>query len=877
MRWVTRAGLRLRAILRRGAVEAELDEELRYHIEREVEERVSAGEDPVQARRETALRFGAVDRYKEECREARGVRVLDELRQDVRYGARTLRRSPSFSLVVMILLALGIGLSGALFAAVYEVLLKPLPYRHADDVLVLWQTRRDDAVLRDEFSPANFLDLREWASTFDGIAAAEEYGLDYVGADGPETLMVWRVSEQFFSVLGVEALLGRTFEAAEYEPGRAQVLVLGHQYWQRRFGGDAGVIGRVLELDGEPFEVVGIMPPRFRFPTERAGWVPRVMTEQDRQLRASTYLHVIARPAAIVSAAVALRELESIGARLAAEHPRINAGVTIDAVPLREQIVGNVRPTLLILMSAVVVLLLIACTNVASLFLTRTARREREFGLRSALGARGGRLARQLLTEGALLAAGGCLLGVVVARQGVRAIRALGAADVPQLQELALEPRALAFMVIVSTVTVLAFAALPAWRIARADPRRRLHSSGTRTTVHRRRLGSGLVIAEVALSFVLVAAAGLLVRSYVTLTRVEPGFRSDHVLATSLYVYGRYDSPADQVAFVREAGERIGSLPGVRSVGVSTSLPLHDRLGREDADVVPEGRVYGPGEEPVVRGASVTAGYFETLRIPLQRGRVFTDADDARGPPVAVISESLARRFFPDEGALGRRITVSFPRGPVTREIVGVVGDVRHAGLDETPRPTVYVPFLQGPSGALVFTVRTDHDPDGLARAVAERIWTLAPTLPLYSTVTLDGLRNASLRVRRFSLLLLGMFAGTALALAALGVYGLLNGVTIEQVREIGVRLALGASRVNVLARVLRHGTALALAGLAIGGATALAATQLLRSLLFGVTPLDPWTFLVGGAVILATALLAAFVPAWRAARVDPATTLRAE
>jgi putative ABC transport system permease protein len=548
-------------------------------------------------------------------------------------------------------------------------------------------------------------------------------------------------------------------------------------------------------------------------------------------------------------------------------------------VALRDQLVGKVRPMLHVLMSAVVLLLVIACANVASLFLARTAGRDREFGVRTALGAGSGRLARQLLTEGGLLAAGGCVVGLLVARQAVRAIRALGSADVPHLEELALDPQVLAFMVGISTLTVLAFAALPAWRASRTDPQQRLRTSDARTTATRRRrqLRGGLVVAEVALSFVLIAAAGLLVRSFVALTQVEAGYRSDHVLAMSLYLYGRYNSPAQQIEFVREAAERIEALPGVRSVAASTSLPLHERIGREDADIVPEGQVYAPGEEPVVRGASVTPAYFATLRIALLRGRVFTHADDARARPVAVISESLARRFFADEDPIGRHVAVSFPGGPMTREVVGIVGDVRHAGLDETPRPAVYVPLLQAPSGALVFSVRSNQDPSLLSRAVSEQIWTLAPTLPLYSTATLDGLRSASLRIRRFSLLLLGLFASSALVLAALGVYGLLNGVTIERTREIGVRLALGASRGNVVARVLYNGAALALAGLVIGGAAAVAATRLLRSLLFGVTPLDSATFIAGGAVIVAAALLAAFGPAWRAARVDPNIALRAE
>jgi putative ABC transport system permease protein len=868
--------LRMRAMFRRAAVEGELEEELRQHLERDVAERVRRGADPAVARREAALAFGGVERWKEECRDARGlgVRLLDELRQDLRFGLRSLRRSRAFTVVVVAILGVGIGLTAALFAAFHGVLLEPLPYRHEDRVVVVWQQGAGEGATRDNLAPATFLDLAERMQGFDAMAAAVEYSLDTMGPEGPAVVPTWLVSEGFFELLGSAPLLGRTFAASEHTAGRDRVVVLSHGYWQRQYGGDPGVVGRTVELDARPTQVVGIMPPGFAFPSEKDAWAPLAFSEEDRRQRFASYLHVVGRLAPETTMAAARGELDAQAARLAAEQPRSNEGVGFVAVPLRDQVVGDVRETLWILMSAVVLLLVVACSNVANLFMARTVTRERELAVRVALGAGRGRVRRQLLTEASLLAAGGCAVGVALAYQAVATIRGLAPAGLPRRDEIALDPWVLAFAAGVAAATVLAFALVPAAKAARRQPADALPGVAVRVTAsaRSRRLSRGLVVAGVALSFVLVVGAGLLLRSFATLRGVDPGYRADGILAVTLFLYGRYDSPPQQLGFVGELTDRLEALPGVQAVGFSTALPLVDPIGREDARVLPEGAPHDA--EVTVRAMAVTPGYFAALRIPLREGRLFTGDDDGRAAPRALISQSLAERLYPGLDPVGRQLVVSFPRGPVRREVLGVVGDVRHSTLDERPGPTVYVPLLQAPSGAVDFVVRGTGDPAALVRAVSRQVWEISPTQPLSAVSTMDELRRSSLRVRELVLALLGAFAAAASLLAALGVYGVLSGATAERRREIGVRLALGARGRQILAGVLGEGARLALLGLVAGGMVAAAATRLLAGLLYDVAPLDAPTFLAAAALLLAAALGAGLAPAWRAASTDPAKTL---
>ncbi len=882
MRWLLRLRLRLRTFVRRSAVEAELDEELRFHLERETESLVRQGLAPEQARLEALRAFGGVERYKEECRDARGLRLVDDLRQDLRFGLRSLRKSPGFAVVSVATLGLGIGLSATVFGVVDGVLLKPLPYAHPQDLVVLWQHDRKAGDVRDDVSPPNFLDLRDRTTVFAAMAAAEPFGLDYPTDDGPVTLKVWLVSQGFFDVLGTPALVGRTFRQDEYTAGHERVVILGHGAWRRRFGGDPSVVGRTLSLDGVPYTVVGVMPPEFQFPSGKELWAPRVFGEGDRreQLRAATYLTVVARLNPRTSREVARAELATVAAQLAREHPRANADVGIMLLPLSDQLFGGVRRALLVLLGAVGLVLLGACINVASLSLARAIRREHELAVRVALGAARGRIVRQLLAESLVLTTIGCAAGVLLAHWGIAAVRAMSPADLPRAEQMVLDARVLAYAVSAALLTVSVSGLLPALRSARADLREGLRAGGRGASPGRasHRLRGALVVAQVALSLMLLVGAGLLARSFVSLLRVERGYRPDHVLAINIFVWGHYETGPRRAEFVRQATDRIGALPGVRSVGVSSSLPLSERIGPEDASVAVEGAVApGAGQGTTVRAAVATGGYFETLRIPLRRGRLFSSADDARAVPVAVISESMAHRLFPGRDALGRRLVVSFAGPPEIREVVGVVGDVRHEGLDRDPHPTLYVPHAQSPTGALTFTVRTDGDAAAMLAAVQRQIWTLDRSLPIYGSATMEGLLGASLRARRFNLALLACFALTALVLSAVGVYGVMSQAAGERTHEMGVRMAFGAEAADVLALMLRQGMTLALVGVTIGFLGAASLTGVLRGMLFAIAPLDPVTFGASAALVLGMAAAAALVPALRATRVSPVEALRGE
>ena len=880
MRWFRSISLRLRALFQRDAVEIDLDDELRFHVDAETERLVREGRPPDEARREALRDFGGVERYKEECRDARGVTLLEDLRQDVRFGLRSLRKSAGFAVVSVATLGIGIGLSATVFAAVDGVLLKPLPYADADRLMVVWQHDRGSGEERDAVSPPNFLDWRDRARSFSGLAAAEPYGLDYLAADGPVTLHVWLVSAGFFDMLGTPALIGRTFRAEEYTSGHERVVVLAHGAWQRRFGGDPAIVGRTLTLDGAPYTVVGVMPPEFQLPFAKELWAPRVFSEADRAdaSRARTYLTVIGRLAPGVSLERARTETREIAAALAREYPRTNADVGITLVPIDEQLFGGVRRTLFVLLGAVGLVLLAACVNVASLSLARAIGRERELAVRIALGAGRGRIVRQLLTESLVLAALGCALGVLLAQWGIATLRGMSPADFPRAELMTFDGRVLAYAVGAALLTTIVFGLVPALRSARPDLRDGLREGGRGATAGRshHRLRGALVVGQIALSLVLLVGAALLVRSFVSLLRVERGFRPENVLAINVFAWQYYDTPPQRAEFVRLVSEQIAALPGVRSVGVSSSLPLAERVGPEDAVVTVAGApAASTPAELTARAAVATAGYFETLRIAVRRGRPFAATDDAGAVPVAIISESMARRLFPGTEALGQRLVVRFAGPPQTREVIGVVADVRHEGLDREPRPTLYLPHAQSPTGTLTFVVRTAGDAEAMTKAVSERIWAINRAMPIYTTATMEGLLDDSLRERKFNLALITCFALIALLLSAIGVYGVMSQAAGERTHEIGVRMALGARGGDVLGLMLRQSMTLALVGVGAGLLGAASLASVMRGMLFGVVPLDPASFVAVAVLVLVVAATAALLPARRATRVSPIEALR--
>ncbi len=804
---------------------------------------------------------------------------MQTLRQDLRYGARMLLKNPGFTLIAVLTLALGIGANTAIFSVVNGVLLRPLPYFDADRVVTLWQRNNQSGAKENGASPANFFDWQSRSQAFAEMAAAEPYSLNLTGQDEPEAFRAWLVTAGFFQILGAGALHGRTFAQEEYKAGNERVVIISYGLWQRRFGADPNLIGRTLRLNGQQYTVLGVMPPEFQFPTGREMWAPRIATERDQVIRGSGYLPVIGRLKPGVTLAQAQEEMDGIAARLTAEYPQANAERGVMVVPLPEQLTGRVRPALLVLLGAVGMLLLIACANVASLLLARAAEREREFAVRAALGAARGRLARQLLTESLLLAQLGGLLGILLAGWASSAILSLSPGDLPRVGEVRIDGRVLAFALGVSALTALIFGLAPALRFSRPDLNRSLKEGGRGTTgLARHRLRQALVVSEVALALVLLVGAGLLLRSFARLLQVNPGFSTDRALALEVHIFGVARTPELKAAFIEQTLDRIAALSGVQAAGAVSALPFHDNAISPNTAFTIEGRPLPlPGQEPTAYLTVATADYFNTLGIPLRRGRFFSRFDRRDAPPVALVNETMARRYWPGEDPVGRKVSARLFGQVIACEIAGVVGDVRHTGLDSDPRPELFLPHLQNAYGSMTYVVRTAGDPLALLPAVKKEIWAVNKNLPFTSTATVEQLVSRTLDERRFTLLLLGSFAALALLLAAVGLYGLISFTTRQRTHEIGVRMALGARARDITRLVVREGLQLALPGVAIGVAGAWALTRFLSGLLFGVSATDPVTFAALSTLLLVVALLACYIPARRAAKVDPMFALRCE
>jgi putative ABC transport system permease protein len=805
--------------------------------------------------------------------------MMESLWQDLHYGVRILIKNPGVTSVAVITLALGIGANTAIFSVVNAVLLRPLPYRDAAQLMTLWQINTKSGVKEEGAAPGNFYDWRDQSQTCTEMAAALPYSHNLTGQGEPEAFRSWLVTAGFFQTLGVNAFLGRTFLPEEYQPGNDRVIVIGDGLWQRRFGADPNMVGQKLLLNGQPHIVVGIMPPEFQFPTGREMWAPRIVTEGDKRTRGSGYMPVIARLKPGATVAQAQHEMDAIAARLAREYPEANLDRGVTIVPLPEQLFGQVRPALLVLLGAVALVLLIACANVANLLLMRAAEREREFAVRSALGAARVRLIRQLLTESILLALLGGLGGVLLAHWGTRAILALSPGNLPRAAEVSIDGYVFGFMLGVSILTALIFGLAPALQFSKPDLNESLKEGGRGTRgLIRHRLRNALVVSEIALALMLLVGAGLLMRSFVRLLQVNPGFAADKALALEVHVWGLSRTAEQRAAFFEQTLNRIAALPGVEAAGAVSALPFHDNPISPNTAFTIEGRpAPAQGQEPTAYMTVTTADYFKALGIPLRRGRFYTKFDHRDTPPVVLINETLARRYWPNEDPVGKKIAARLFGQNIAVEIIGIVGDVRQMGLESDPRPELFVPHLQNPYGSMTYVVRTAADPLTLLPAVKQEIWAVNKYLPFSSTSTIEQLVSRSLGERRFNLLLLGSFALIALALAAVGIYGLISFSTRQRTHEIGTRMALGARPSDILKLVVGQGSVLVLAGVAIGLVGALAITRVMSGLLFGVSATDPLTFAVIALLLIAVALVACYLPARRATKVDPLVALRYE
>jgi len=797
---------------------------------------------------------------------------MESVGKDIRYAARGLCKRPGFALIAVFTLALAIGANTVIFSVVNGVLLRSLPYEDADGIVTLWQRSIKSGVKEDGAAPGNFLDWRDRNQVFSKMAAAEPYTHNMVENGEPEAFRSWLVTEGFFEILSGKAFLGRTFTADEYKPGQF-VIVIGHGLWQRRFGGSPNLIGQRLRLNGQPHTVVGVMPPGFQFPPDREVWAPRPPREADARARGTGYLLVIGRLKAGVTVAQAQQDMDAIAGRLAQEFPQVNSDRGVIAIPMREQTVGRVRPALLVLFGAVGLLLLIACANVASLLLVRAAERQREFAIRGALGAGRARLTRQWMIESLLLALVGGVAGIFLAYLGLRTTLMLSSSILPRVTEIAIDGRVFAFTLAASLFSALVFGLAPAIRFLNPKLNESLREGG-RSVVDRfarSALRRVLVVSEIALALILLIGAGLTIRSFVRLLQVNPGFSPEKVLALEVHVWGWSRTPEQQGAFFEETLNRLAALPGVEAAGVVSALPFHDNPINLSISFAIEGReVLMAGQGPRAYTSSASDDYFQAMAIPLVRGRFFTRLDRRDTPQVAVINQTLANQHWPTEDPLGKKITFSFFGSVIKSEIVGVVGDVRPSGLDSKPRPELFLSQLQNSTGSMTYVVRTAGDPLAMLPAVKNEIRAVNKSLPFASTATMEQLVSRSFADKRFNLLLLGSFAGIALILAAIGVYGLISFSTEQRHEEIRVRMALGATEGRILRMVMAEGLVLTLLGVTIGVAGALALTRFLQTLLFDVKPTDPLTFAGVSGLLVVVALLASYVPARRTTQMDP-------
>lgn len=802
---------------------------------------------------------------------------MSTLLRDLRYGIRILIRKPGFTAVAVVTLALGIGANTMIFSVVNAVLLNPLPFPDSERLVRIGETH---ANYTGNFTYASFLDLGDETESLGNIAAARFWSDNLTDRGEPEQVSIMLVSANFFPALGVQPLLGRAFLPEEDTPGRDNVVVISHQLWQRRYGGDPNLIGKVITVGANQRTVIGVMPPDFQSDVLFSGqydlWAPLVPGGLLRDNRRSHLLAVIARLKPRGTIAHAEAELAALVAGIEQQNPGVDdPDLGVSVIGLRERMVAPMRPALIVLLCAVGCVLLIACANVANLLLARSAAREREMAIRIALGASRWRIARQLLTESALLGLAGGAAGLLLAVWGVDSLIALAPANLPRIDEVRIDGRVLGFTLFSSLLTGILFGIAPALQLPRLSIHDVVKDGGRGSTgVRRRWLRHFLVVSEVAIALVLLVGAGLLINSFWRLQQVDRGFNAQNVLTLNLTL-SRQSRTDQQVAFLKEVLERTPQVPGVRSVGVTSTLPLR---GGPATSFIIEGRPpVQHGDEPSADIRVIDSHYFETMGVPLRAGRGFVETDTAAAPRVMVINETLARRFWPGEDPIGRQITMKDWGPPLTGEIVGIAGDVKADGLDSESGPMIYWPYPQFPVIFNTIVVRTEGDPLLLAGAVKNQIWSVDPNQPVASVATMEQVLAGSVAPRRFNTLLLGIFAAVALALAAVGIYGVISYAVSQRTHEIGIRVALGAQGSDVIKLVVGQGMALAVTGVGLGLAAAVSLTRLMSTLLFGVSPTDAPTFVAVAVLLTGVALAACVVPARRATRVDPMVALRYE
>ncbi|MCZ6915466.1 MAG: ABC transporter permease [Gemmatimonadetes bacterium] len=882
-----RLAMRIRAAVARRSIRNEIDGELAYHIEMRARDLEGSGASHIGARRTAESLFGDYARIRSECREIMLVdgkhergNVMGEFVHDLRYALRAIFKNPGFAATVVLTLALGIGANTAIFSVVDGVLLRPLPFAGSDDLVMVWQNDRLRGTQLEWFSGPDYFDVLERNVVFEDLAAWQFIGATLTGVDAePQVIRAARTTHSLFHILGVQPMLGRVYDAEDDRPGGDAVVVLSYQLWASRFGSDETIIGRRVVVEGSPYEVIGVMPPGFAYPTIGTDlWAPLQMNPTSRP-RGNHNFRVLARLADAVTLERANANVTAIAADLEVEFADDNLGRGMWVQGMLDATVGRVRPALLVLLGSVTLVLLIACVNVANLLFARATVREREVAIRTALGAGRRRLLRQFLTESGVLAVAGGAAGVLLAFAGLRGLVALGPASLPRLSNVTIDVRVLAFAAIVSLATGLLFGILPALQASNPDLQSPL-KEGTRTAAAagKHRLRRFLVVTEVALAVVLVTGSGLLIRSFWRLQQVDPGFASTNVLVANIQLptsrypqsFGQGDF-AEVLGFHRQLLERVGRLPGVQAHALAVHHPLNP--GWTSRFTVDNRPPVTAGEQEEARINPVSPAYFRTVGIPMVRGRGFAQQDRAGAAPVVIINETFARRHFAGQDPVGQRISF----WGQSREIVGVAQDVKFRGLSRETRQGWYAPLEQIPFGAFSLLVRTDEELGSIVPMLQQEVGAIDRDLPVFGATTLEDRLIASVAQPRFNMLLLGLFATVAVILAAVGIYGVMSFAVTQRTHEIGVRISLGAQAGDLLKQVVGQGLVLAGVGVAIGLAGSLAFTRALGSLLFGVGTTDIPTFAVVAMVIGMVAALATYMPARRASKVDPMVALRGE
>jgi predicted permease len=877
--WLYTIPLRVRSIFRRTKVEQELEEELRFHLEQRIAQEMAAGKTPEEARYAALRAMDGIEQRKEECRDMRHVNLIDNLVRDLRLGLRMLRKSPTFTAMAVLTLTLGIGANTAIFSVVNTVLLRPLPYPYPDQLVRLYETNTSITDSHDSVSAPNFVDWRALARAFSGMGALRWEAFTLIGSESPEFVYGQRVTPNMLNILGVRPAFGRDFSSDDAILGQDHVALLSHELWTRRFDGDQSIIGRQIKLNSESYTVIGVLPPGFRTPSQFGSseplevLLPLTFTNTDMQNRGNHNAQVFARLQPEVTPAQAQVEMDEIAERLARTYSN-NQGRGVRVIPLLDDVVGNYRLSLLIIFAAAGLILLISCANLANALLARGVGQQHEMAVRLALGASRIAIIRQVLVQNLILAALGCTCGVLTAFWALKGLHALAPSTMPRIDEVAVDVGTLAFAVGASILTGLSFGLLTAFQLSGSRPYDAMKGRGAtaaRSTVLRWR--DALVVAQVTLSVVLLVGAGLLFKSFVNLRGIDIGFQPSSTLAMKIMLpRTKYPEQAKRLQFFATLGDRVSGLPGVEAVGYTNQLPMRGGWGGSFKVEHPEVPM-GPNDDSDFQ--IVSSGYFKTLRIRLLRGRLFSDVDRSGSEPVVIVNNAFARRYWPNSDPIAQRLTKgNLP--PFT--IVGIVDDVHLNGPGKPANIEIYFPAAQAqslPVSPSDFTVRTAGDPLSLINAIRREVWTIDKEQPVTAIRTMDEVLAQSTSATRFNALLLALFAGLALLLAAVGIYGIVSYSIAQRSPEIGIRMAVGARPADILSLVLRQIASRIAVGVFLGVTASLALSRYATSMLFGVAPRDPATFAAAISVLVVAGLVAVLIPARRAMRIDPLIVLR--